>query len=40
MSAKQEHRRLLRRVLRPQGLLDQLAEVPDVGNDEIFGETT
>lgn len=36
VSAEEEHRRLLRRALRPQGLLDQLREMPDVGDDEMF----
>lgn len=35
-SAEEEHRRLLRRALRSEGLVDRLREIPSVGDDEDF----
>jgi len=35
-SAEEEHRHLLRAALRPDGLLDRLLTMPDVGADSDF----
>ncbi len=35
-SAEEEHRRLLREVLRPEGLAEALLAIPDVGDDTDF----
>jgi antitoxin FitA len=35
-SAEEEHRQLLRAVLRTEGLLSRLREMPDVGSDDDF----
>jgi plasmid stability protein len=35
-SAEEEHRQILKAALRSEGLLDRLAEMPDVGRDEDF----
>ncbi len=35
-SAEEEHRQLLRSVLRSEGLLDQLERMPDAGSDADF----
>ena len=35
-SAEEEHRQILRAVLRRQGLVSRLAEMPDVGDDGDF----
>ena len=39
-SAEEEHRQLLRAALRPGSLLDRLATLPDVGNDDDFERST
>jgi plasmid stability protein len=35
-SAEEEHRQILKAVLRSEGFLDRLREMPDVGADEEF----
>ena len=35
-SAEEEHREILRRALRSEGLADRLFEMPDVGSDGDF----
>jgi plasmid stability protein len=35
-SAEEEHRQILRSALRPDGLLDRLRQMPDVGTDDDF----
>ena len=36
-SMEEEHRQLLRQVLRPEGLAEVLLAMPDVGDDADFG---
>jgi len=36
ISAEEEHRRILRRVLRSEGLAERLLSMPDIGDDDDF----
>jgi plasmid stability protein len=38
-STEEEHRQLLRAALRPGSVIDRLATMPDVGNDDDFGRS-